>query len=286
MFKNVASQKVTVFAFDATTNLPKTGDAGNLTAYVSKDDGTVTVLGDTSATEQDATNAKGYYIFDLTQAETNADKLMFSAKSSTSNIVVIAVPAVIYTVPPNFSSALINSSGKTSPADGSIAAATFAASAIDSSALATSAVNEIVDQVWDELLSGHVGAGSAGAALTAAGSAGDPWSTPLPGAYSSGTAGFIIGTNLDDAISAVLAAIGAIPTAGENATELLDQAAGVETNRTVRQGLRLILAAVAGRLSGAATTVITIRDTNNTVDRIVATVDSNGNRSAITYNAS
>lgn len=104
MFKNVASQKLIVFAFDSTTNLPKTGDAANLTAYVSKDFGSVTVLGDTSATEMDSTNAKGYYLFDLTQAETNADALLFSAKSSTSNIVVIGAPAYIATNPASFSS--------------------------------------------------------------------------------------------------------------------------------------------------------------------------------------
>jgi len=111
MFKNVASQKLTVFAFDSTTNLPKSGDAANITAYRSLDDGTVTVLGDTSATEMDSTNAKGYYVFDLTQAETNGDKILFSGKSSTSNIVVVAVPAVVYTVPANFSTLGINSSG-------------------------------------------------------------------------------------------------------------------------------------------------------------------------------
>lgn len=112
MFKNVASQKLIVFAFDATTNLPKTGDAGNITAYVSKDYGSVTVLGDTSATEMDSTNAKGYYLFDLTQGETNADCLMFSAKSSTANIVVIGVPAVVFTDPPNYTAAAIDSSGR------------------------------------------------------------------------------------------------------------------------------------------------------------------------------
>ena len=103
MFKNTASQKLTVFAFDASTNLPKTGDAANLTAYCDLDDGGVTVLTDTSATEKDSTNAKGYYIFDLSQAETNGDKILFSCKSSTSNVVVIAVPAVVYTTPPAFS---------------------------------------------------------------------------------------------------------------------------------------------------------------------------------------
>jgi hypothetical protein len=98
VFKNVAA-KFMVFAFDTTNNTAKTGDAANITAYVSKDYGTVTVLADTSATEMDATNAKGYYLFDAAQGETNADVLMVSAKSATANIAVIGAPAVIYTRP-------------------------------------------------------------------------------------------------------------------------------------------------------------------------------------------
>jgi hypothetical protein len=112
MFKNVASQKAFFYAFDSTTNLPKPGDGGNITAYVSKDYGSVTVLGDTTATEMDSTNGKGYYVFDLTQGETNADTLLFSAKSSTSNIVVVAMPATVFTRPPNFSALSVNSSGQ------------------------------------------------------------------------------------------------------------------------------------------------------------------------------
>ncbi len=112
MFKNVASQKVTLFAFDATTNLPKTGDAANITPYYSLDDGTVTVLASPTATEADATNAKGYYTAALAQGETNGNKILFSAKSSTSNIVVIAVPAIVYPVAANFSSLSIDSSGR------------------------------------------------------------------------------------------------------------------------------------------------------------------------------
>lgn len=105
MNKNVASQKVTLLVIDTANNVPKTGDAANLTAYVSKDDGSVTVLGDTSATELDATNAPGLYSFDLTQAETNADKLVFSGKSSTADMRV--VPLLVYTRPPNFSTLTI-----------------------------------------------------------------------------------------------------------------------------------------------------------------------------------
>lgn len=55
---------------------------------------------------------------------------------------------------------------------------------------------EIVDLVWDEATSGHATAGTTGKALTDAGSAGDPWSTALPGAYAAGTAGAIIGTTI------------------------------------------------------------------------------------------
>ena len=91
MFKNVASQHIALFAFDTATNLPKTGDGANITPYVSKDYGTVTVLGTTTATEMDATNAPGWYSFVLAQAETNADMLVFTAKSSTSGIKLVGV---------------------------------------------------------------------------------------------------------------------------------------------------------------------------------------------------
>lgn len=82
-----------------------------------------------------------------------------------------------------------------------ITAAKIAADAIGASELAVDAVNEIADQVWDEALAGHLGAGSTGAALNAAGSAGDPWATALPGAYGAGTAGKIVGDNINATVS-------------------------------------------------------------------------------------
>lgn len=54
---------------------------------------------------------------------------------------------------------------------------------------------------WDEVLADHLDSGSTGAALNAAGSAGDPWSTSLPGAYGAGSAGFILGTYLNATVS-------------------------------------------------------------------------------------
>ena len=78
----------------------------------------------------------------------------------------------------------------------------------------------------------------------------------------------------------------ATDAANEIADALLDRTAGVETNRTVRQTLRLMLAALVGKLSGAATTSVVIRDTNDSVNRVTATVDADGNRSAVTLDAS
>jgi hypothetical protein len=112
MQKNVASQKLLVFAFTASTNLPLSGDAGNITAYYNLDWAGVTVLTDTSATELDSTNAKGYYQFDLTQGETNGNTIVFSAKSNTSGVVVIAVPACVQTVPANYTLESIDSNGR------------------------------------------------------------------------------------------------------------------------------------------------------------------------------
>lgn len=244
MFKNVASQKLIVYAFDSTTNLPKTGDSANLTAYVSKDYGSVTVLTDTSATEMDSTNGKGYYLFDLTQSETNGDCLLFSAKSSTANIVVIAVPAVVFTLPstgilapttsgrtldvsaggeagidwanigsPTTTVGLSGTTVKTAtdvetdtadiqsrlPAalvsgriDASVGA--MAANTLTASALATDAVGEIADGVWDEALSGHLTVGTTGRAVWVSGavldettSTGTPTTTTMQLTAGSGT---------------------------------------------------------------------------------------------------
>lgn len=58
-------------------------------------------------------------------------------------------------------------------------------------------------------------------------------------------------------------------------------AAGDVDGYTLEETLKLCLAALAGKLSGAATTTITIRAADDSTDRIVATVDADGNRSAV-----
>ena len=69
------------------------------------------------------------------------------------------------------------------------------------SSRSTLTAGQAADAVWDEPLADHQTSGSAGAALSAAGNAGDPWATQLPGSYGSGTAGYILGNRLDVAVS-------------------------------------------------------------------------------------
>lgn len=90
-------------------------------------------------------------------------------------------------------------------------------------------------------------------------------------------------TNLG--LSNLDAAISGIPSANANADALLDRANAVETSLSPRGALRLILAALAGKLSGAATTTVTIRNVGDSKNRITATVDADGNRSAVTTDA-
>ena len=107
MQKNVTGQKWRVFAFDATTNLPKTGDEANITAKLAKDWGTKTTVGDTNPTEIE----DGYYEFDITQVESNGNNLDLYPESSTTDIVVVGVPGSLVTTPPNYSALSIESDG-------------------------------------------------------------------------------------------------------------------------------------------------------------------------------
>lgn len=93
MKKNVAGQKWEVFAFNVTTNLPVTGDATNITANLRKNHGSANAVADTNPTELE----DGRYVFDISQAESNADYLSLFPESSTSNVMVVPWPANYYT---------------------------------------------------------------------------------------------------------------------------------------------------------------------------------------------
>lgn len=85
------------------------------------------------------------------------------------------------------------------------AAAAAALAAYGAATGAVPTVSDIVDGVLDEALSGHTIAGSVGAGISAAGAAGDPWTSLLPGAYTGSQAGKILGdlAGAEDDIDAI-----------------------------------------------------------------------------------
>lgn len=83
----------------------------------------------------------------------------------------------------------------------------------------------------------------------------------------------------------ITAAAGIALSAGERTTlanAILDLADGATTNYTLREALEVMLAVLAGKLSGAATATITIRDVNDTKNVVVATTTASGDRTAVT----
>jgi len=200
-------------------------------------------------------------------------------------------------------------------ATGAIDADAIAADAIGASELAADAVAEIADAVWDEDATGHQTGGTFGQAI------GDPvldtntifkaTVTDATGATvgvdaaailaDTGTDGVVLAAGaittttfgagaIDAAAIAANAigaseiaadAIGASELAADAVDEILDDTIGDGTI-TVRQALRILVAGMSAKLSGAATTTITIRNVADTADVIVATVDADGNRSATT----
>lgn len=71
--------------------------------------------------------------------------------------------------------------------------ATVSSRLASSSYAASPTAADNADAVWDEVLSGHAIAGSAGSKLTTAGAASDPLLNPVPGSYTSGMAGYALG---------------------------------------------------------------------------------------------
>ena len=95
MKKNTAG-KLLVYAYGAaahaSTGDPITGDAANITGSVHIDGGAANAIDDTNPTEL----SNGYYLFDLTAAETNGDHLAFVIVSATANVLVRACPEAVY----------------------------------------------------------------------------------------------------------------------------------------------------------------------------------------------
>lgn len=89
-----------------------------------------------------------------------------------------------------------------------------------------------------------------------------------------------LNTDIQAVATGVVAILQAFDELPEN---LLTLPAGVETNLTLREFLRLTTAVLIGKASGLATNTAVFRDFNDTKPRVTATVDENGNRTSIIY---
>lgn len=99
MRKNIAGQNWTVYAYNTSTNLPVTGDAANITANLRIDGAGANAVDDTNPTELE----DGYYIFDISQVESNGNHILMAPSSVTGSVRVEGKPEAVWTTPLNFS---------------------------------------------------------------------------------------------------------------------------------------------------------------------------------------
>ena len=259
MFKNVASQKVAVFAWDNAAGAAKTGDAANISAQISKDGAATAATNDVAPTELDATDAPGIYIFDMTQAETNADLVVIAPVSSTSDIVLR--PVIIYTQTVMRGTDSANTTipdvagTAATPADVATALTNYAGptkAEMDTAhgLLATETKQDIIDANVDQ----------------------------IEAAVITNAAGTDIAADII-ALKAVADALNDITVAN-----VLDGV--IEGAYTLQDSLKIMLAYFGGKTSGGGTATVTFRDTGDSKDRVVLTVDADGDRSAAVLDVS
>ncbi|MBN2401975.1 MAG: hypothetical protein JXN64_06225 [Spirochaetes bacterium] len=157
MKKNVASQRIYVFAFNYSTGAPVTGDAAQITMEISKDNGAFAAITDTNPTEL----AHGRYYFDVTQTESNADIIVCDSVSSTSNVVVLVEGGnTIVTVPSYFADLGIASDGdlnKVNTLDGHTAQTGDSYAIVNNGTYGLSAIETLVDEIESRLTAARAG---------------------------------------------------------------------------------------------------------------------------------
>jgi hypothetical protein len=159
--------------------------------------------------------------------------------------------------------------------------------------ITTSTLAEAIGQLVASAIGQYNGSTAASANILAAllGSGTITCETTLDGTM--GALGWVFGESSGDSIATLVSyATGKLVGEITPFTELSPQnlaaavwdGSQVETSLSAREAMRLIAAALAGKISGAEGTTVTI---NNAVDddkqRIVAIVDGDGNRTSITY---
>jgi hypothetical protein len=126
ILKNVAGQGVYLFAYNSSG--PKTGDAANITGYVSIDGGSAAAFGTANPTEINSTHMPGIYWQPLAVGETNGNALGFSWTDSTSGVsidpyTILTTGANLPTAAPAASGGFLtvgSSAGQINPSSGAV----------------------------------------------------------------------------------------------------------------------------------------------------------------------
>jgi len=138
--------------------------------------------------------------------------------------------------------------------------------------LSTHTAADAADAVWEELIADHSAtSGSTAEQLAAAGAAGDPWATALPGTYTAGQAGKIVGDNINATVSSRM------PTTHISATGgAVDNVTLVDTTTTNTDMRGTDSAATAASLATAQTAITAIKTKTDSLTFTKAgEVDSN-----------
>ena len=250
--------------YNATTGLPwSNGTLANLTYYVSTDGATAAPSSDTPV--QIATNSSMTYC-NLTASEMNGT--LIAVWATADNAISDGLP--LY--PTNAGADI-----PVSPADGSIANATFASSTLGLTITAVGSVTGSVGSVTGSVgsVTGNVGGNVVGSVASVTGNVGGN----VVGSVASVTGN--VGGNVVGSVASVTSNV---TLSNTTLGYIFTIASGVEANLTLGHALQDIWAFTAGKASGGNSTTITFRNYDDTKNRISATVDSNGNRTAMTHN--
>ncbi len=303
-------------AWDTTNNVGKTGDNANFTLRWVKD-GTSSAPTNSSS-EVDATNCPGVYKITITTTEAACDVGTICGKSSTSGVVIIPTTVTFVQTPnaaPGASGGLptVDSSNavklqsgtganQISLASGAVTVGTnndktgYTASTVsDKTGYSISGTKQTLDAlnditaaaVWGvgtkEITGGTVGSVTNDVGITQAG-ADKVWGTTARALTDKAGFGLADGT----ITAAVIAqdAIDADAIKTDAVTEIVDAifAKVIENSLTFLQLVRRLIGFAYGKSSGGGTSSLKFRDLTDTYDRITATVDANGNRTAMSFN--
>lgn len=220
--------------------------------------------------EVDATNHKGVYEFQIADARfavSSAKSLLISILGATNlaqaDYVLGLVSDDPYVAKPTNSSLLsIDGSGRVDVIK--IAGTTQSARDIGASVLLAAGQKVDVDTIKTQAVTCAAGVtvlASVGTAATSTAQTGDNFAR----------LGAPAGASVSADIVAVTAKTALIP--------------GTQDGKTFAQTMLLMASALLGKASGMATTTAVFRAVDDSKDRITATVDANGNRSAVTLDA-